>query len=172
MKDRTDERWFEGRRNDHITISRDQRANILRNLIRVVEDGRTIRADFLNSDKPSILHYIGRSQWVNENTGYVHDWDGGHICDRCGARLEPDFTASTLECARFKDEMPHIAMMGLCPNCEKTLAQQHEQDMRDGLIFDSSKRLFLEQRRQHPNDFEQWMWLDSRRVATTISDRM
>lgn len=165
MKDRTLESWFEAKKDCNVTMSRSQQGNFLRHLIRVVDDGQTIRAEFLNGDKPSILHYIGHSQWVNKETGYVHDWDGGHICDRCGARIEPDFRAHTLECALLKNEMPHVALIGLCPNCEKHLAQEREDDIREGVIYDSRRHLFLEQRRKQSNDFEQWMYLDSRRVA-------
>ena len=176
MRDRTNEHWMEGKKDYNITISADNRRNILRNLIRVVEDGQTIRAEFLNSDKPSILHYIGRSQWFNKNTGYVLDWDGVHVCDRCGARLETDFTGNTLELAEFKNKTPRMAELGLCHKCESELEAEvqssRDRDLRDGLIYDSHKRLFLEPRVRRRNDFEDWMYLDSRQVSTTISDRM
>ncbi len=176
MRDRTEEHWLEGKKDYHITISPDNRRNILRNLIQVSENGQTIRAHFLNSDKPSILHYIRRSHWVNKNTGYIHDWDGVHVCDRCGKRLNADFTGCTLELVTFKDKMPGVAFLGLCHCCESTLEEElrdsRDRDIRDGLIYDSNKRLFLEPRVRRRNDFEEWMYLDSRRVSVTISDRM
>lgn len=175
MKDRTEEGWFERKKNDSITITPRNRRNILRSLLVSVETPQTIRAEFLNSGKPSILHYIGRSQWVNVETGYVHDWDGAHVCDRCGKRMMVDFSASTLETALFKDEIPRVALMGLCPNCEREMVEEERmRDMREGLIRMEKGGLFLERKRQRVNDFDDWMWIDSRRVEqrARISDRV
>lgn len=174
MRDRTNELWFEGKKDANTTITAHNRRNILRNLIISVETPQTIKAEFLNNGKPSILHYIGHSHWVNKVTGYVHDWDGAHVCDRCGKRLEITFAASTMECADFKDEVPRVALIGLCPNCERRLDEDRAKDIQDGLIRREKGGLFLEKVPERRNDFEDWMWLDSRRVEqhSRISSRI
>lgn len=175
MRDRTNEQWFGGKKDFNTTITPQNRRNILASLLVVSETKQTIRAKFLNNGKPSILHYIGNSHWVNKTTGYVHDWDGAHVCDRCGSRLETTFSSNSLEAAIFKDENPRVALLGLCPKCESALERQRNKDIMDGLIRREKGGLLLEPRPRRSNDFEDWLYLDSRRAPEQrrrISDRV
>lgn len=164
MRDRTEELWFSGKKDSRTIITKRNRRNILASLIKVSDDHRTITADFLNNGKPSILHYIGNSRWVNEYTGYVHDWDGTHVCDRCGARLVKTFAAHNMEIAYFKDKYPRVAECGLCPNCGRDLEKEHPEDMHDSLVRREKGGLLLENKPNRVNDYAGWAFLDKRTV--------
>lgn len=159
MRDRTRDLWLKGKKDYRWFMDDRNRHNLLHELLISVETDLTIKAEFFG--QKSSLKYIGNSQWINKETSYVLDWDGTHVCDRCGERLKPSFAANSIGAALLLSEMPHLAESGLCHHCEQSLKDEMQEDIDRGLIQLESRRTF---KRKQPEKGWEFAWLDSVQV--------
>lgn len=99
-----------------------------------------------------IATYIGEHNYMDKLTGYVIHWDGRHTCDRCGAIKELSGATKNVRLAWALKENPWMKRVGLCANCERDMANEDKEYIRDDRFLNDTDKPM-------PNDWVEYAWL-------------
>lgn len=141
--DFTQEKWFSQHKNT-------SHSNLLLDLV----DNFDYLQAFGENSLDNTLIYLGEHNYADKLTGYIMNWDGRHLCDRCGAALDESGSARSVKMAYAKRGAWLRKSCGLCDRCDKDL---------DNEIFDTSdsehKKSYWNIDNSMPNDWNKYAWL-------------
>lgn len=141
--DLTNDKWFHRRKSSY-------HGNLL---FEIVENFEWLQATGQNTIEN--LHFIGGLHLDNPS-GYYLNWDGRHVCDRCGTIIEPNGYTKSVQMAYAMKVMPRLKYLCICLNCESELERERKED---SLYFKNLPKPFCWSKPVMPNDWDKYVWL-------------
>ena len=111
--------------------------------------------DYLQAFGENTVTRILGTNVLDKYSGYILNWDGRHLCDRCGTVLEEDGSAESIQTAYAMKMFPHLKGIGLCPKCDYDLNKKPNPLIE---TTDFTQTVWWKQQ-EMPDDWQQYAWL-------------